>query len=593
MNIMSVIHLVPFQNGIEKSLKKEGIVMSKQFKNLVSGSGECHQTNPLTGYASSVTGQLDRMRMIASSSSSKRVSEFKEVGAAAVEHPQLEGPDFYDFQPSSRLNAGPHVSGAWADDFASSSQVNFALPRIAPPQMLGPRFYPPAQYMGSVYTPQEERAVSLNEDLAAAKRMVEVLRGTGNPKFANSTFVDFIDQVANGDLKFRDGNVVDREGKQVNWDEVYEEEGKAASELLAAGDDAENFPDQMERIWNELRNDNGLEFIKQEGQEYAFRHQGNEYIDCSENLLEIAIGLMKEGRDGEALKALEAEVRVNSNSSEGWRLLGELHAQFDRDVDAIKCLEKGHLCDPFNLDSMMALGVSLTNELDSVKAMEVLRQWIDKNEKYHSVGRAKRSDDDVFYPDYDFSRLKQEVVSLFTRAAEVSKYQDPEVQVALGVLYSINRDHSQAISSFLKAVELRPHDFTAWNKLGATLANAGLSREALDCYHQALSLKPLYARAWSNLAIAHSNMEDYENAAKFLLTAIQISPDCQHLWTSLVLALSQWQPDNERFHVLIEEKDISGLINSVNGTPRIEDLPKPALSVDLDATLAKIRLLVV
>jgi hypothetical protein len=40
---------------------------------------------------------------------------------------------------------------------------------------------------------------------------------------------------------------------------------------------------------------------------------------------------------------------------------------------------------------------------------------------------------------------------------------------------------------------------------------------------------------------------------------------------------------------MIERKDISGLINSVNGTPRIEDLPKPALSVDLVATLAKIK----
>jgi peroxin-5 len=414
--------------------------------------------------------------------------------------------------------------------------------------------------------------VSVNDDLSAAKRMVEMLRNSGNPKFANSTFVDFIDQVTTGDLRFEDGAVVDREGKPVDWDEVYGEDQEAVDGglgdiLASAGDDVENFPDQMERIWNELRNDNS--FLQPE--EYQFQHTSNKYIDA-ESPLEIAIRLLKEGRDADAMIALEAEVRQNPDSSEGWRLLGQLLAQFDRDVDAIKCLDKGHACDAFNLDSMMALGVSLTNELDSIRAMEILKSWIRSNEKYHQLVSIRGNESGV--PDYDFIQIKKEVIDLFNQAAKIDP-NDFDVAVALGVLHNINREYSLAITSLVNAVQLRPNDFTAWNKLGATMANSGLPRDSLLSYHQALALKPNYARAWSNLAIAHSNLDDYENAVRFFLAALQLSPGANHLWSSLVLALSNWKPTDESLSDMLEQKDLSALLNYVDGAPRIEQLPAP------------------
>ena len=344
--------------------------------------------------------------------------------------------------------------------------------------------------------------------------------------------------------------------------------------LEGTGDDAENLPDQMERIWNELRRDNDWLRDPSAG-EYKFQHCDNPYIESSESPLEVAMRLIKEGKDGEAIIALEAEVRLNENSSEGWRLLGQLHAQFDRDVDAIKCLEKGHLCDPFNLDSIMALGVSLTNELDSVKAMEILKQWISSSEKFHElINQVPLAEDPFGMPDYDFTRLKRQVMDLFNRAAQIDP-SDPDVAICLGVLHNIDRNFAQAIDSFIRAVELRPNDFTCWNKLGATMANAGLSREALECYHQALALKPNYARAWSNLGIAHTNLEEYENASRFFLAALQLSPDSQHLWSSLVIALSNWQPENVLLSDLVESKDLGGLIKAVQGAPRIDSLPQP------------------
>merc|ERR1719171_1474781 len=60
--------------------------------------------------------------------------------------------------------------------------------------------------------------------MEAAKQMADTLRRSGNPKFENSQFVQFIDQVGQGNIKFLDNKVVDREGKEVDWESLYNAE---------------------------------------------------------------------------------------------------------------------------------------------------------------------------------------------------------------------------------------------------------------------------------------------------------------------------------------------------------------------------------
>ena len=52
------------------------------------------------------------------------------------------------------------------------------------------------------------------------------------------------------------------------------------------------------------------------------------------------------------------------------------------------------------------------------------------------------------------------------------------------------------------ALEMRPKDYSLWNKLGATQANSSRSQEAIAAYQRALDLKPNYMRAWTNMGIA-------------------------------------------------------------------------------------------
>jgi peroxin-5 len=527
------------------------------------------------------------MSRIAAASSSSQILSHQ----AIISQRDGDSAQFYEINRPQSSAPGSFTDGNWAEQFQPSQfpfvppQMNIQpeyrhpvppmLQHFGPPLYQNPVYTPPA-YATSISTTQANKAedsYSVNDDLAAAKRMVEMLRKSGNPKYANSTFVDFIDQVANRELRFKDGEVVDKDGKVVNWDSIYETDGQdvgVGSMLEGIGDDSENLPDQMERIWNELRGDN--EWL-QDGRagDYQFKYSDNSYIESNENLIELALRLMKENKDIEAMKALEAEVRVNPNSSEGWKLLGQMHAQFDCDSEAIKCLEKGHACDAYNLESMMALGVSLTNELDSIRAMEIFKQWISNHDIYHDLAHLEVDKSPV--PDYDFVGLKKEVFSMF-QSASVRNPNDFDLAIALGVLHNINRDYALAIESFVRAVEIRPSDFTAWNKLGATLANSGLSREALSAYHQALSIKPNYARAWSNLAIAHSNMNDYENASKFFITALRLSPNATHIWSSLFIALSNWVPERHEISDLVEAKNIQGLAAVIENLPEIDKLPQ-------------------
>merc|ERR1719440_2269376 len=160
----------------------------------------------------------------------------------------------------------------------------------------------------------------------------------------------------------------------------------------------------MESIWRSGLNKSA---------EYKFQ-EDNPYGDSNDPLAE-AQRLLREGRDREALLALEAEVTKNPESSEGWRQLGQLYAELDQDVEAIQCLRRGHEVDPYNLDSLLALGVSCTNELDQLPALRYLRRWIENHEDHSVLVEGLPAPND-----YEYENWRQQVTQLFNRAAEAS-----------------------------------------------------------------------------------------------------------------------------------------------------------------------------
>ena len=135
---------------------------------------------------------------------------------------------------------------------------------------------------------------------------------------------------------------------------------------------------------------------------------------------------------------------------------------------------------------------------------------------------------------------------------------DADVQIALAVLLNTSEEYLKAQDCFKAALSVRPdvsndfyptsrhtpdtlsfQDWQLYNRVGATLANSGLSEDAFQYYYRALELNPAYIRARFNLGISCMNMrvrhiisgytmlfmklfilQRYEEAAQFILDAL-------------------------------------------------------------------------
>lgn len=175
--------------------------------------------------------------------------------------------------------------------------------------------------------------------------------------------------------------------------------------------------------------------------------------------------------------------------------------------------------------ALLALAVSYTNEACYGLAYEVLESWIAQTPRYADIvsrsNTAQPSPPDGSFVQLDarHNRVRDmllEIVQHFQEDADV------DVQVALGVLFSINNEFDKAADCFRAALSVRAYDPSTWNKLGATLANGGRSEDAIEAYRVALELRPGFVRARFNLGISCANLGAHHEAAEHFLTALHM-----------------------------------------------------------------------
>ncbi|KAM0897073.1 hypothetical protein ACQ4PT_022792 [Festuca glaucescens] len=236
--------------------------------------------------------------------------------------------------------------------------------------------------------------------------------------------------------------------------------------------------------------------------------------------------LFRKGLLSEAALALEAEVLKNPDNAEGWRLLGVTHAENDDDQQAIAAMLRAQEANPTNLEVLLALGVSHTNELEQGEALRYLSRWLQNHPKYGGLAPQNQID----------SPYGPDVVRLFNEAAQMSP-EDADVHIVLGVLYNLSREYDKAIASFKTALQLKPQDYSLWNKLGATQANSIQSADAVLAYQQALDLKPNYVRAWANMGISYANQGLYEDSIRYYVRAVSMNPKADNAWQYLRISL--------------------------------------------------------
>ncbi|KAE8148428.1 hypothetical protein BDV25DRAFT_131246 [Aspergillus avenaceus] len=250
------------------------------------------------------------------------------------------------------------------------------------------------------------------------------------------------------------------------------------------------------------------------------------------NPFEEGVKIMREGGNlSLAALAFEAAVQKDPQHVQAWTMLGSAQAQNEKELPAIRGLEQALKVDPNNLDALMGLAVSYTNEGYDSTAYRTLERWL--SVKYPSIIDPKNLSSDADLGFTDRQILHDRVTDFFIQAAQLSpsgEHMDPDVQVGLGVLFYCAEEYDKAVDCFSAALastesgtsNQREQLHLLWNRLGATLANSGRSEEAIEAYEQALNINPNFVRARYNLGVSCINIGCYPEAAQHLLGALSM-----------------------------------------------------------------------
>ncbi|KAF4585340.1 Peroxisomal targeting signal receptor [Ophiocordyceps camponoti-floridani] len=255
-----------------------------------------------------------------------------------------------------------------------------------------------------------------------------------------------------------------------------------------------------------------------------FRKEGNAF--------EQGVRVMREGGNlSLAALAFEAAVQQDPNHVEAWVWLGQAQAQNEKETAAIRAMEEALKLDGQQLDALMGLAVSYTNEGYDSTAYRTLERWL--SAKYPAILDAQDLHPQSDMGFSDRQQLHDKVTGLFIKAAQLSpdgERMDPDVQVGLGVLFYGAEEYDKAVDCFraaLQSSELGSSNrqqqvHLLWNRLGATLANSGRSEEAIAAYEQALELAPNFVRARYNLGVSCININCHHEAACHFLAALEM-----------------------------------------------------------------------
>ncbi|EFN57424.1 hypothetical protein CHLNCDRAFT_21245 [Chlorella variabilis] len=403
--------------------------------------------------------------------------------------------------------------------------------------------------------------------LEQTKRLADTLAASQDPKIQNSKFLQFVSKMSRGELIMEDNQVKEVPPAAAAWADEFstqQRRQRAGQGPAVWGDEFASFQSQQHPAatgekWAEDFSGAGADWADQfaegvvgggawvkefadgrgsTGGHPAVRpHSAGEYVFAEVNPFLLDTDSMSKGRElfrrgvlTEAVLALEAECQRSPGNAEAWRLLGTVQAENDDDQQAIAAMNRALAADPSNLDVLLSLGVSHTNELEQGEALSFLRQWVLRHPS-HAAAAAQVP------PVDDSSQAAAHVAALFEAAARASPG-DSDVHAALGVVYNLSRQYDEAVLAFREALKLRPQDYSLWNKLGATLANSSRSSEAISAYQKALDLKPNYMRAWTNMGISLANCADYDGSARYYVRALALNSKAGAVWGYLRTSLT-------------------------------------------------------
>jgi peroxin-5 len=434
---------------------------------------------------------------------------------------------------NNRLNALESLDNTWADEYLITSEQDIQNQRG----------------LGNDWA-QNFKAQSCSEITEIATGLSESVT---DPKISESKFMRFIKKVGDGEVDLTELEKQDTKKIADIWssdfsatwtDPVESLEGawegavQSASEFKTsiqtedekqeeAKSDAD-FWDTLQKEWEKMAKDEATEhpwlsdFESFDNyREYSFTNE-NPFID-HEDPFDEGLKKLESGDLPSAVLLFEAAVQKNPEHLEAWQYLGSSQAKNEQDPAAIAAFKRCLEMDPKDLNSLMLLAISFTNESMQAQACDTLIRWLHTNPKYTHLVDPSLVEDTSTVSSILSSEKHKAALNMFIEAARMSpKDPDPDVQNGLGVLFNLSGDYDKAIDCFKAALQVKPHDSLLWNRVGATLANNNQSGEAIEAYHRALELYPGFIRSRFNLGISCINLGAVTEAAEHFLSALNL-----------------------------------------------------------------------
>jgi peroxin-5 len=379
--------------------------------------------------------------------------EFRAPGPDRSNSPAVE----YHPQPAYR----PQVP--MAGDFAFTpgfGPANFGMMHHSAPP-------PPA---ATVQTNGKARFVELDDDaweeqfakIAAAESSAQgTASAASNPQLGENDVTDELDKADNDLLK----------GLQDTWKSLQENlnSDSVGDDELAAWE--AQYGTSLADLDGNLDLDSSpehftpadLDALVMSKPEYPFvSREENPYADAEDPFAEgqrlLAVGAPL----AEAALAFEEACRRDEGRGEAWRALGDTCAADEKEIKAIRALERAVGCEGEGGEgAWMSLAISYVNEGYEIRALATLDKWLEAT--YPEIAAQPGSTEADPLNPWDAQQRAIEKYLAAARAGPAARKQrggqgdvDPDVQVGLGVLFYSNSDYKWARDCFEAALSVRP-----------------------------------------------------------------------------------------------------------------------------------------
>ncbi|RLN45057.1 hypothetical protein BBJ29_003147 [Phytophthora kernoviae] len=488
-----------------------------------------------------------------------------------------------------------HMNNAWQTTGKSHQEVVWEETKAPVPMMHQPQFHPAPAVAQQVDAPLEQVAQesALNQTQQVSNDMARTMSQNPDPKWQNSEFLKFMNQVGSGEVQIDEeknevtggelkmegalegawGDTADVRSNRDIFDSTWQQSDNPSTATMenafAETAAAKAHPLEMEGAWTDAGTGNvaGLDKAWGESKTAEEIAMDSAWAD-GDNLEAIWEKAMAEAQTTDPFE--DAWDNATDNKDYTYKAENPFLDSSENFQKGVEFFQSGHLD-----DAILAFEAEVQQHPDNSEAWRMLGECHAENDEDKSaiicLERAVEEDPynlsallalgvsnvnelnpqgalktlkawvqhnpkfhglEIQVDEYSDGSLMDEVMQLMLQA-RAHDPSDSDVQVVLGVLYNVSKDYDAAVESFKTATNSRPDEYALWNKIGATLANSARSSEAIPAYHRALELKPRYARGWLNLGISHANLGNYEEATKCYLQALSLNSRADHIWSYL------------------------------------------------------------